>query len=282
MKLIEMKTFIKQNAVTLYFILVFLISWTGVSLVVGLNKLFTSGPAEDQMAFLFLAMCAGPTISGLLFTYICDGRQGLRDLRERLLKWKVSGRWYAIAILTAPVLVLFTLSLLSTLKPAFFPAIFTSGNKVSLILSGIFGGLAAGICEELGWTGFVIPRLRKRYSLITTGGIVGLIWGLWHLPLFLSGDPSGEVHSMLYLVIILFSQLPAYRVLMVWLYDKTTSLFLTIIMHTGLTFCALSLQSVSKSGIDFVIYDLVLAAVIWMLVLLVIRKTTNEVHPELR
>ncbi len=276
-----MRLFYKQHAITLYFILAFIISWTGVSLIAGLERLFASGPADNQMALLFLAMCAGPSISGLLLTYICDGRQGLRDLKGRLLKWKVKSRWYAAAFLTAPVLVMFTLSLLSIFKPAFLPAIFSSGNKLSLIVSGISGGLAAGICEELGWTGFVVPRMRKRYGIITTGVIVGLLWGLWHLPLFLSGDPSGEVPSTLYLVIILFSQLPAYRVLMVWLYNKTSSLFLAILMHSSLTFCALSLQSVSQSGVDFVIYDLAFALVIWVLALFVIRKTPDEARPEL-
>lgn len=276
-----MNTFIKHHAVKLYFILAFLISWSGVILVVGLNRLFTQGPADDQMALLFLAMCAGPAISGLLFTYICDGRQGLRDLKRRLLKWKVSVRCYAAAILTAPVLVLSLLFLLSTFKPAFIPGIFSSPDKALLIASGILGGLAAGICEEIGWTGFVVPRVRKQYGLITTGAFVGLLWGLWHLPLFLPGDPSGEVPSVLYLTIILFSQLPAYRVLMVWLYDKTSSLFLTILMHMSLTFCTLSFQPVTQSGIDFVIYDLTLAAVIWVLILFIIRKRPDAAHPEL-
>jgi membrane protease YdiL (CAAX protease family) len=249
--------------------------------VVGLERLLTEGPADDQMALLFLAMCAGPSISGLLFTYICDGRQGLRDLKERLLNWKVGARWYAAAILTAPVLVLSLLFILSIIKPAFIPGIFSSPDKTMLVVSGILGGLVAGICEELGWTGFVVPRMRKQNGLIATGVIVGLLWGLWHLPLFLPGDPSGEVPSTLYLAIILFSQLPAYRVLMVWLYDKTSSLFLTILMHMSLTFCALSFQSVTQSGIDFAIYDSVLAAVIWVLILLIIRKRPDSAHPEL-
>ncbi len=276
-----MKTFIKNHAITLYFILAFLISWSGVALVVGLERLLAEGPADDQMALLFLAMCAGPSISGLLFTYICDGRQGLRDLKGRLLNWKVGARWYAAAILTAPVLVLALLFMLSIIKPAFIPGIFSSPDKTMLVVLGILGGLAAGICEELGWTGFVVPRMRKQYGLIATGVIVGLLWGLWHLPLFLPGDPSGEVPSTLYLAIILFSQLPAYRVLMVWLYDKTSSLFLTILMHMSLTFCTLSFQSVTQSGIDFAIYDSVLAAVIWVLILLIIRKRPDSAHPEL-
>ena len=40
-------------------------------------------------------------------------------------------------------------------------------------------GLMVGIFEELGWTGFAIPRLRLRYNVFTTGIIVGLVWGAW-------------------------------------------------------------------------------------------------------
>ncbi|MBN2039438.1 MAG: CPBP family intramembrane metalloprotease [Spirochaetes bacterium] len=261
-----MKAFIKDNAIIVYFILTFFISWAGVLLVVGIDRLFIFGPSEEQMGLLFLAMCAGPSISGILLTYICDGREGLSDLKNRLLKWKVSIRWYAVAFLTAPVLILSILLVLSIFKSSFMPAIFSSDNKASLIIFGITGGLAAGIFEEIGWTGFVIPRMRLHYGIIKSGLIVGLLWGLWHLLLFMPGDPSGEVPAVIYFLIILFSQLPAYRVLMVWLYDNTTSLFATILMHTSLTFCALCLQSASNSGIDFVIYDLVLAVVLWIII----------------
>lgn len=275
-----MKNVIKQHPVLMYFVLAFLISWSGVLLVVGFDKIVTSGPTDDQMPLLFLAMCAGPSISGMLLTYLCDGRQGLRHLKTRLLKWNVKGRWYAVALLTAPVLILAILLALSLVKSTFFPTIFSSGEKASLLLFGILGGLMAGICEELGWTGFAIPKLRLRYGIVATGLIVGFFWGLWHFLLFLPGDPSGDVPSILYFIVILFTHLPAYRILMVWLYDRTNSVFVTILMHTSLTACTLTLQPATTSGVDIVINDLVLTAVIWIFIAFVVRKTLNKGYQE--
>ncbi len=49
-------------------------------------------------------------------------------------------------------------------------------------MAGIAVGLVVPFFEELGWTGFAIPELGKRYGILTTGLIVGLLWGAWHFP----------------------------------------------------------------------------------------------------
>jgi membrane protease YdiL (CAAX protease family) len=125
----------------------------------------------------------------------------------------------------------------------------------------------AGIFEELGWTGFAIPRMRLRYGVLATGLIVGVLWGAWHFPLFSgSGSSSGALPPALYLVVLLFSVLPAFRVLMVWVYDRTESLLVAILMHVSLTASTLILMPLATSGVTAVTYDLVLAAVLWVFV----------------
>jgi membrane protease YdiL (CAAX protease family) len=81
---------------------------------------------------------------------------------------------------------------------------------------GIIAGVMTGVFEELGWTGFAVPRLRLRHGVVATGLIVGLLWGAWHFPLFSGGDLSGAVPRAVFLPVQLFSFLPAYRVLIVW------------------------------------------------------------------
>ncbi|NIV35134.1 MAG: CPBP family intramembrane metalloprotease, partial [Anaerolineae bacterium] len=125
-------------------------------------------------------------------------------------------RWYAIALLTAPLSMIAVLFALSLTSPLFLPGIVTTDDKATLLLTGIVAGLMVGFFEELGWTGFAIPRLRLRYGVLTTGLIVGLLWGAWHFLLFWeSGSFSGAL-SLALLLGRLFSWLPAYRVLMVW------------------------------------------------------------------
>jgi membrane protease YdiL (CAAX protease family) len=98
----------------------------------------------------------------LLAVLLTQGKTGLREPWSRLIRWRVGGRWYAIAFLTAPLLTAAVLLSLSLISRDFVPGIFNAPDKVTLLLFGLIVGLGAGVFEELGWTGFVIPRLGRR------------------------------------------------------------------------------------------------------------------------
>jgi membrane protease YdiL (CAAX protease family) len=100
-----------------------------------------------------MAMLAGPSVTGIFLTALVYGRTGFREFRLRLLKWRVGANWYAVAILTAPLLMTATLSALSLTSPAFLPGILTTDTKASLLLVSVAVGLSAGVFEELGWRG---------------------------------------------------------------------------------------------------------------------------------
>src|SRR5215207_10182043 len=185
-------------------------------------------------------MVLGPGVAGILLTGLIDGRAGLREFRARLLKWQVGARWYAVALLTAPILILGVILALSLISPEFLPRIFIASDKASVLLLGIAAGLTASIFEELGWTGFAIPRMRLRYGVLSTGLFVGVLWGAWHLlqNYWASGVTSGELSQALWLadavVGTLVGQLVAYRVLMVWVYERTGgSLPVAMLMHAS-------------------------------------------------
>ena len=99
-----------------------------------------------------------------------------------------------------------------------------------------------------------------------TGLIVGLLWGAWHFPLFSAGDLSGALPLALFLPVQLFTFLSAYRVLMVWVYDRTGSLLVAIVMHASLTASTLILQPLDVAGMRALTYDLVLAAALWLFI----------------
>ncbi len=90
-----------------------------------------------------------------------------------MLRWRVGARWYAVALLTAPLSMIAVLLAPSLTSPEFLPCIFTTSGKPTLLLMGIAGGLMAGIFEELGWTGFAIPRTRLAHGILAMGLIVG-------------------------------------------------------------------------------------------------------------
>ena len=261
------KTFIVRHPVMACFVLTFLISWGGILVVLGPGA-FTGAtePIDAQLPFIYLAMLAGPTVAGLLLTGVISGKAGFRDLLSRLVTSGVGPGWYAVALLAAPLLMMAVLLPLSLTSRGFLPGIFASDDKASLLLMGITGGVMAGVFEELGWTGFAVPRLRLRHGAVATGVIVGLLWGTWHFPLFSGGDVSGAMPTALFLPVQLFSFLPAYRVLMVWVYDRTGSLLVAMLMHVSLTASTLILQPLDVAGMRALTYDLVLAAALWLLI----------------
>ena len=139
--------------------------------------------------------------------------------------------------------------------------------------------MGGGLLEEIGWTGFAVPTLRRRYSAVTTGLIVGLLWGTWHvlIAVWASRGLAGEASLPGFIAGFLafyFVALPAYRVLMVWLYDHTASLLLAMLMHAVLSASTIVLQPASAHG-QFT-WNFVLGALLWAIVAVVTRVRRGE------
>ncbi|MCK4731405.1 MAG: CPBP family intramembrane metalloprotease [Methanophagales archaeon] len=268
----SISVFIKRHPVLTYFALTFTISWGGILIVIGPGGIpGTTAQIEKLFPIALMTLLVGPSVAGILLTGLIYGREGFREFLSRLLKWRVSVRWYVVALLATPFLVTVTLLVLSLSSPAFLPGVFTTDDKASLLLSGIAVGLMGGLLEELGWTGFAVPKLRLRYGVLTTGLIVGFLWGAWHflVTFWASGDSSGALSLPLLLPPLLFYAvlLPVYRVLMVWVYDRTESLLVAILMHASLT--ASTVFILQPQATALVTYYLVLAAVLWIFVAVV-------------
>src|SRR4029453_8292415 len=133
-------------------------------------------------------------------------------------------------------------------------------------------GLSAGVFEELGWTGFAVPMLRRRHSILATGLIVGVWWSAGHLlpSVWSSRAASGELAMPVFLattaVGVFAGYLTAYRVLMVWVYDRTESLFVAMLMHVSLTASLLILNPLDISGAHLLTYSFALAIAVWVIV----------------
>jgi membrane protease YdiL (CAAX protease family) len=216
-------------------------------------------------------MLAGPPVATLLLTGFVDGSKGYSDLLSRLFKWRLGVRWYAIALLAAPLLQTSLLLTLSLTSPVYLPSVFTTVDKVSLVLSAIAVGLVGGFVEELGWTGFAIPRLRQQYSIFITGLIVGVLWGAWHLlqMWWVGRTSTGTLPLAFFLSLYFFTaiaQLTAYRLLMVWVYDRAGSLFVTTLMHASYIFSTLFVFAPPTIGVPFLIYSGIFAAALWVVV----------------
>ena len=265
--MLSIKRFFKGHPVLTYYALVFAISWG--SFLVFLGPAAFLGTEEVSFGAIspiaLLAFLAGPSVAGIVTTALVHGKAGLWDVWSRLLRWRVGLRWYAVAVLTAPLLTMGALLALSLTSPAFLPELVTSADKPSLLLAGIVSALMVPVFEELGWTAFAVPELRKRHGVLTTGLIVGVIWGVWHFPLFVGiASSSTIVPPAVFLAVLLFSWLVAYRVLMVWLYDRTQSLFVMMVMHSLIVFGSLVLVPQSLSAERVATFDIAFAALLWL------------------
>ena len=258
--------FVKQHPVLTYFALVFAISWGGPVLVVGPGGTVVMGAQFEKLGpVVYLFALAGPSVAGLLMTGLVEGKAGFRALWSRLLRWRVGARWYAVALLAAPLVMAAVQLPLSLFSPVFLPAIVATDDRVFLLLFALAAGLMFGIFEELGWTGFAVPRLRLRHSMLATGLMVGLVWGAWHFPVNWHPDTFSGVVPLAVLLASLLSWLPAFRVLLVWVYDRTGSLLVAMLMHASLTACMLLFAPPVLAG-EYRLTSVLVGAAAWWLI----------------
>jgi len=271
----NIRTAIQARPLGLYFVLAFALSWGAILAAVGPAGFPVT---EDQLPVLIAAMLLGPSLAAVLAAGLSSGGEGIRDLFSRLLRWRVHARWYAVALLTAPLSTVVVLMVLSPFSSDFTSALSASDDKGSLVIMWLVSGILVGFFEELGWTGFAVPRMRRHHGVFATGLIVGLLWGAWHFLVNLEGDTFSGVLPFALLIARLFTWLPAYRVLMVWVYDRTESQLVVTLMHVSLVATTGILDPVIAGG-SLLIFLLAKAAVFWIMVAAVVFAKQRTAVP---
>ena len=250
------KPFLQNNSIVVYFIFSYAITWGGIMLVIASNG-FGREIGMGAFALMFLAMFAGPSLTGLALTYILGGRKGIQELFSRMKRWRVGLGWIAIAVFTIPVLMSSTLYFLSvTVSPVFKPG---------WMIPGFIAGLVAGFFEEIGWTGFALPRLQKKYGGLAAGILLGLLWAFWHM----LADYFGNIHVMKeawfpHFLIYWVVSLTAYRFLMTWVYQNTGSLLVAQLMHAFYTGTQVVLTPTGTSFAEGLLWKSILAACLFL------------------
>jgi membrane protease YdiL (CAAX protease family) len=264
-----MEAFIKRHPVLTYFALVFVISWGSVLLMIGPHEFPLRWEEFERVGgLLYLGSFAGPFLAGILMTGLIDGRQGFRDLLARVGRWRVGARWYGLVLLL-PVLAIGASRLLLSLVSSDNLPSPVSTSESSSVAAVIGLSLMVGFFEEIGWTGFAVPRLLSRHAVLATGIAVGVVWGAWHFPLFWESNTFSGSLPVGILLARLFSWLPPFRVLMVWVYDRTGSLLMVILMHAALVATQFILFPATQTGRALLMGILALAAMVWLMVTVV-------------
>lgn len=230
--MLNIRNLCERHPVATYFVLAYLVTWGGIVLIVGPRGVGHGTVTMSQFMLVWVAMLLGAGGVGLGLTALLEGRAGLHRLLSGMGRWRVGGRWYAPLLIT-PLAVGLVLAVLSQVSPVFTPGILTAGDKLTPLL--MFLVVAFGtFVEELGWTGFVTPRLRGQAGVLALGVMLGVLWGAWHFMGDLTGSRAayGDLFLPHFLAFWLVP-LTAFRVLIVWVYDHTESLLLTQLMHAS-------------------------------------------------
>ena len=240
-----------------YFALTFAISWTGALVVVAPRLLHREPVPKFAGLMMFPVMLLGPSVSGVLLTWIASGRHGLRKLAARMQPFRFPGKWYA-ALLIPPTLIWCTLLLLQVrVSPVFAPNHFWIG---------LCFGIAAGFIEEIGWTGYAFPTMAARHNAFVSAVALGVLWGVWHLPVidYLgTATPHGAYLSRYFLAFIV--AMSAMRVLIYWIYANTGSLLLSQLMHVVSTGSLVVFSPTGVTAAQEALWYFVYAAGLWTL-----------------
>ena len=171
-----------------------------------------------------------PAIIAMALTAITAGRAGVRALLRQVGQWRVSPQWLIIILLLA-LLVRLAMSLIA-LWLGLIPALQLRPASPAqlLLLASIL--LIAALPEELGWRGYVLPRLLQRHSALFASLVIGLAWGVLHLALLLPGMMNAGAP-----VLPTFIQIVGFSVLVTWLYvNSGGKLVLTTLFHAAQSF----------------------------------------------
>jgi CAAX protease family protein len=245
----------KRHPLLAFFVLTFGLTW-------GLGACFALFPAQLTAVFgkvsvtnpLFIVAVYAPGISAIIVSGRIDGPAGVRRLLGGFLRWRIGIRWYLAILVGIPMLSAIAMLLSAALARTplmvdhWYRLFLLGPSGQQIVRAAGAGGLWSAILailrsfladpgplgEELGWRGFALPRLLKDRSALSAGVILGVIWGVWHLPAFiLAGTPQNNMSFPLFMIGVV-----ALSVLMTWAFMGTNgSVLAAALIHWTFNTC---------------------------------------------
>lgn len=211
-------------------------------------RLPTSGPG--LLISLVMAYC--PTFAALIVTGLLEGRAGIGRLFGRLLIWRVGFQWYVITIAGFGLLFFGAQQLFIQLGGAGrdLPPGGLLMVALNVLVMFIVTGLVNG--EEFGWRGFALPRLQAKYNALASSLIVGVVWVLFHWPLFFTrgGGIGGNMANTPFLAFTV--SVLASSVLVTWIFNNTRgSMLFAYLCHAAINTWSGVFASAEPNGLIF-------------------------------
>ncbi len=173
-----------------------------------------------------------PSLLAVFLTWKKEGLAGLRILGQSIIQFQLGWRWYGTTLLIVVAGTAGQLILNKLFGNTFDGTLFLAqlGSFLPLLIIG-------PLSEEIGWRGYALERLQTRWNALTSSLIVGLVWALWHLPLFMMVGTSQHELGIPFSGFLV--GLMASSILYTWLYNNTKqSLWSAILLHWLYTYAA--------------------------------------------
>lgn len=229
-----------------FFILTFLFSWSMwlPGLLISYRLIIPSGGLTTAINIMKWIGGMGPSLAALYLITRHIGKNGIKNLFQRLINIRL-GFWYLPTILLLPAILIIAHLLNGILYNAPFPktGLLSEPWWIPVLLI-VF--IIMQFSEELGWRGFALDELQKRWSALSSSVILGCIWGIWHIPMFLiNGFGQHDNHlpfSQFLLTLVLVS------IFITWLQNNTNnSLVPAFIVHSFVNLSGEALPLIEKN-----------------------------------
>jgi uncharacterized protein len=266
-----MTAIIRRYPLPVFFILAYLLSWI---FLIPLMLSQQGVGIRISYDIFFLLGGWGPTLAAILITALIAGKQSVKAFLIRGLQWRVGFRWYLVVLL---------LPAITGLGAIFIHMVFGGEapqfliREYGLMLIPIFliGLFTGPISEEFGWRGFAQPLLQDRMNPVFTSLIIGVIWGLWHIPLFYTPGTSQAEMNLFWFTV----NGVALAFLFTWVYNNTGgSIFMAILFHAIINFTPAIIPTIPALGAADRIYY-IQVALNWLLVLIILPTLWRSKNP---
>jgi membrane protease YdiL (CAAX protease family) len=213
-----------------FFVIAFALAWLiEVPLALSANGILPKLPLLVFAIAIPVATLA-PAASAFIVTGVTEGKVGVVRLLRRCVRWRVGVQWYLFILIGIPIIVLLGAIVVPGAAAAFNPVVapLLAAYPLAFVVTFFLGG---PLGEEPGWRGFALPRLQSRMGPLRGSVILGVLWALWHFPLFWSGvwTPPTIPNMIMFIVMI-----TALTIIMSWVFNHARgSVLITMLMHAS-------------------------------------------------
>jgi membrane protease YdiL (CAAX protease family) len=271
---------LKRHPLISYFVIAYGLAWAiEVPLALSANGVLPKLPTPIA-ALVIAAATFAPAAAAFIMTGVLDGKPGVVRLLRRLVLWRVGIQWYVIVLVGIPVIVLLAALVVPGVAASFQPLVgpMLAAYPLAFLMTVLLGG---PLGEEPGWRGFALPHLQTRFGPLLGSVILGVMWALWHFPLFWSGvwTPLNLPNMVMFTVMI-----TGLTIIMTWVFNHAkTSVLLTILMHASFnTFANKGIGTLFPAPIlnDYGLLPVLIGFSVTALVLIVVTRGRLGYRPK--